>query len=574
MGDFGMRLRTVLFAFLFASAIPAAQAQSNQPEKKDVSETPPDTKAFQNASHLTDPAEKIVALENFKKDIPDSPFVENANLAILGTLAANMPGQTARIREFAKTILSGAKDKKQKGSLSADVAETLLTNKVLLNDAEKYAKTSVDSMNQSQFIADQKAQFAKRAAAAKNEEDRPKPPTDQELIKRFHQSRANRLATLGRIEFELGKTPAALKIVNEAHAADHDQPGAEGTLGEIALQKGDNAQALEYLVAARLAGQSGASTIAALSSAYSKTHNGTTAGLDEMLDAEYRKRFPEPLHLDNYQPTAKRSDRMVLAEVFTGSGCPPCVGADLAFDAAMERYSRKELAVVMYHQHVPRPDPMTNADTQARSKYYAVGGVPTYFIDGGKVDYNGAGRDDTKSVWEHIQKPIEKELDNPAEDKIDVQASVVGNSVKVSATVASVKTESKDLKVHVLLLERELTYSGENGIRFHPMAVRAMGGKDDDGFALDPANPAPVEQVWDLDKISASLKKQLDDYEAKGHRGNPFKFIDKKYQIDRGNLAIVVFIQDAKTKHVLQAAFFDLNPQSPHVTSSNSGEGR
>ena len=569
-----MRLRTVLFAFLFAFAIPAAQAQSNQPEKKDVSETPPDTKAFQNASHLTDPAEKIVALENFKKDFPDSPFVENANLAILGTLAANMPGQTARIREFAKTISSGAKDKKQKGSLSAEIAETLLTNKVLLNDAEKYAKTSVDSMNQSQFIADQKAQFAKRAAAAKNEEDRPKPPTDQELIKRFNQSRANRLATLGRIEFELGKTPAALKIVNEAHAADHDQPGAEGTLGEIALQKGDNAQALEYLVAARLAGQSGGSTIAALSSAYSKTHNGTTAGLDEMLDAEYRKRFPEPLHLDAYKPTAKRSDRMVLAEVFTGSGCPPCVGADLAFDAAMERYSRKELAVVMYHQHVPRPDPMTNSDTQARSKYYAVGGVPTYFIDGSKVDYNGAGRDDTKSVWEHIQKPIEKELDNPAEDKIDVQASVVGNSVKVSATVASVKTESKDLKVHILLLEKELTYSGENGIRFHPMAVRAMGGKDDDGFALDPAAPAPVEQVWDLDKISASLKKQLDDYEAKGHRGNPFKFIDKKYQIDRGNLAVVVFIQDAKTKHVLQAAFVDLNPQSPHVTSSNSGESR
>jgi len=129
--------------------------------------------------------------------------------------------------------------------------------------------------------------------------------------------------------------PAALKVLTEAHAADHDQPGAEGTLGEIALQKGDNAQALEYLVAARLAGQSGPSTVAALSSAYSKTHNGSAAGLDEVLDAEYRKRFPDPLHLDAYKPAAKRSDRLVLAEVFTGSGCPPCVGADLAFDAAM-----------------------------------------------------------------------------------------------------------------------------------------------------------------------------------------------------------------------------------------------
>jgi thiol-disulfide isomerase/thioredoxin len=564
-----MRFRTVLFAL----AISAAHAQSADPDKK-ASDTPPDTKAYQDASHLTDPGAKIVALQDFKKDFPDSPFVENANMAILSTLVAKMPDQTARIRQFAKTLVNGAKDKKEKGSLSAEIAEALLPDKALLNDAEKYAKTSVDLMNQSQFIADQKAQFAKRAAAAKSEEDRPKTPTDQELIKRFNQSRASRLATLGRIEFELGKTPAALKVLAEAHAADHDQPGAEGTLGEIALQKGDNAQALEYLLAARLAGQSGPSTIAALSSAYSKTHNGTTAGLDEMLDAQYRKRFPEPLHLDAYKPTAKRSDRLVLAEVFTGSGCPPCVGADLAFDAAMERYSRSELAVVMYHQHIPRPDPMTNSDNQARLKYYSVGGVPTYFIDGNKVDYNGAGRDATKTVWEHIQQPIEKELNAPAEEKIDVHASVAGNSVKVSAILAVVKSESKDLKVHVLLLEKELTYSGENGIRFHPMVVRAMGGKDDDGFALDPAAPQPVEQVWDLDKISAGLKTQLDEYEAKGHRGNPFKFIEKKFQIDRGNLAVVVFVQDSKNKHILQAAFVDLNPAGPHVTTSSSGEGR
>ena len=69
------------------------------------------------------------------------------------------------------------------------------------------------------------------------------------------------------------------------------------------------------------------------------------------------------MKVEEYHPTEKRSDRLVLAEVFTGAGCPPCVGADLAFDAAMERYSPKDVAVVMYHEHVPRPDPMTNPDT-------------------------------------------------------------------------------------------------------------------------------------------------------------------------------------------------------------------
>jgi hypothetical protein len=104
------------------------------------------------------------------------------------------------------------------------------------------------------------------------------------------------------------------------------------------------------------------------------------------------------------------------------------------------------------------------------------------------------------------------------------------------------------------------------------MVVRAMGGKDDDGFPLEPGAPVSVEQAWDLDQVSAGLKTHLDDYEAKGHRGNSFKFIEKKYRIDRGSLAIVVFVQDAKTKHVLQSAFVDLNPPAAHAATSNAGE--
>jgi hypothetical protein len=34
----------------------------------------------------------------------------------------------------------------------------------------------------------------------------------------------------------------------------------------------------------------------------------------------------------------------------------------------------------------------------------------------------------------------------------------------------------------------------------------------------------------------------------------------------------VVFVQDAKTKHILQAAFVDLNPPAAHTPTSNSGE--
>jgi thiol-disulfide isomerase/thioredoxin len=582
-----MKLRTVLSAILLSFAISAANAQTNEPDKAappadqakpapaaqaPARETPPDTKAFQEANRITEPAKKIEALEKFKKDFPNSTSLISANTNILSTMASKMPDQTARIQKFAKATYQGAKDKKEKGSLAGQIADTLLSNNLLLKDAEKYAKTSLAAMNQADYIADQKAQIAKRAANAVGRGGNPpKPPSDEELVKRFKESRAVRLATLGRIEFKMGKTSAAQKLLDESYVANPNQPAVAAALGEIAAKLGDDPKALDHLITARLSGRAPPSANLALVVVYSKMHNGSAAGLDALLDAEYHKRFPNPVHVEAYKATEKRSDRLVLAEVFTGSGCPPCVGADLAFEAAMERYSRKDLAVVMYHQHVPQPDPMTNPDTQVRSKYYNVTGVPTYAVDGETVKYSGAGREGTKGVFEHIQPPIEKGLETPAEARLTVNASANGNSVNVAVAVDGVKSDSKDLKVHILLLEKELKYSGENGIRFHPMVVRAMGGKDDDGFALAPGAPASFDQAWDLDKVSAGLKAHLDDYEAKGHRGNSFKFSEKKFQIDRGNLAIVVFVQDAKTRHILQSAFVDLNPSAPHVTTDASG---
>jgi thiol-disulfide isomerase/thioredoxin len=584
-----MKLRTVFSTILLSLAISAANAQTTEPDKAAPPadqatpatpataaqttgrETAPDAKALQDASRINDPVKKIEALNKFKKDFPTSASLTTADMDILSTVASRMPDQKARVRTLAKSIYSGAKDKQEKGSLAGRIAETLLTNNLLLKDAEKYAQTSLAAMDQTEYLADQKAQFAKRAAGAAGRGGRGgrggQPLSDEELIKRFKQNRATRVGTLGRIEFKRGKTSVAQKLLDESYGVNPDQPAVVGTLGELAAKQGNNTKAIDYLVTARLSGKAPASANLALAAVYSKMHNGSAAGLDALLDAEYNKRFPNPVHVEAYKATEKRSDRLVLAEVFTGSGCPPCVGADLAFEAAMERYSRKDLAVVMYHQHVPQPDPMTNPDTQARSKYYNVTGVPTYTVDGETVRSSGAGRDGAKGIFDRIQTPIEKGLELAAEARLTVNASASGNSVNVTAAVDGVKSDSKDLKVHILVLEKELKYSGENGIRFHPMVVRAMGGKDDDGFALAPGAPVSFEQAWDLDKVSAGLKAHLDDYEAKGHRGNSFKFSEKKYQIDRGHLAIVVFVQDAKTKHILQSAFVDLNPSAPYVST-------
>jgi thiol-disulfide isomerase/thioredoxin len=542
-------------------AKPAATKPAGDEAKPPARETPPDQKAYNDISKITDPAKKIEGFEKFKKDFPDSAMVQAADAGILSTLANKMPEQTAKIRTQANAMYKAAvaKDKensKKDGAITntraintaAVIAMNLLGANIMLKDAESWSKKSVDMMKLSLYLAEQRVAYTKRKQNV---------PSDEELTKRFKEMRASRLSTFGRVELKLGKTAAAKKILAESYGVNNGETAVAAALGEIAAKEGDNAKALDYLMTAKLSGRIPDSANAAFESVYKKQHNGTLDGLDAALDAEYTKRFPNPVKPEAYKPTDQRTDRIVLGEVFTGAGCPPCVAADLAFDAAMERYGAKNLTVVMYHQHIPRPDPMTNPDTQARAKSYAVSGVPTFVIDGKKT-VGGGGRDNTKNRFDLITKDIDKDLDTASEAHIKVDANLTANAVKVAANVTDVKSDSKDLKVQILLVEKELRYTGENGVRFHPMVVRAMGGEKAEGYTITANGSGTFDANFDLEAVSKALKAHLDDYEAKGHRGETFKFGEKKFQINRNDLAVVVFVQDDKTKHVLQAAYVDL----------------
>lgn len=538
------------FALSAAFAQPADPPKPNPPaaakpaEAPKPPETPPDVKAYRDATRETDPEKKIAALEKFKKDFPESQMRSNADTAILSTLVTKFPAQQARIRKFASATYKAAPEKDKPGT-ALGIANQFLDANLLLKDAESYAKKAVDAMRLSTYLQQQLAAYEKR---------KQEPPSPQELQKRFLAGRASRVATLGRIEVKLGRAEKGRKLLEESYAADPNNPVVQSELGILAAKAGNDAKALEYLIPAKLSGRATREASGALEAVYKKQHNGSAAGLESLLDSEYRKRFPSPLHVEPYKPDPKRTDRVVLAEIFTGSGCPPCAGADLAFDAAMERYPRKDFAVLMYHQHIPRPDPMTNPESQDRAKAYKVGGVPTFAIDG-KTTVGGGPRDAAKSVYARFNPTIEKDLDSPAEAHITVGARLEGKTVSVNATVRGVKPDAKDVKVFIALAEKELRYNGENGIRFHPMVVRSIKSFDLAGDSY--------RQTFDLDAISKAIKDHLDDYEAKGHRGESFKFLEKKYQIAPNDLAVVVFVQENESKHILQAAYVDLSGEAP-----------
>jgi hypothetical protein len=152
---------------------------------------------------------------------------------------------------------------------------------------------------------------------------------------------------------------------------------------------------------------------------------------------------------------------------------------------------------------------------------------------------------------------IEKSLESYSEAALRISAMQQGSVLKVKVTVDNVRSSSSHLRLHLALVEDEVRYTSVNGLRFHPMVVRAMAGERAAGFALKADKPSTFEQTFELQNIEAAIKAYLDDYELNG-RTLPTKFDVKKHEIDRNRLSLVTFIQDNQTKKILQAIYLKL----------------
>lgn len=546
-------------------------------------EQPPDVKAYSTIAKITDPQKRLDALQKFVADFPKSSRVGMAENQILDTLIKSFPDQEERILTQAKKIIAAAPVKRgsspvpgmavgTRESVCNSIAAKLVEAGILLDQAEEFARQGISLLDEKQYIEEQKESFARmkklaeeaaarRAATGKSAPpaaSEMKEPTEEELAKRFQRIMASRTATLGQIYLKKGKFDEAAKILKKSYDTDPALIAATTGLAELAARDGNYEAAVNYYASAALTGRMSAAARKQFEAAYAKIHNGTLNGLEELLDARYRKEYPPPLTVERYKPAAARPNRLVLSEIFTGSGCPPCVAADLAFEAAMNRYSTSELAILMYHLHIPQPDPITNPSTQARAKLYKVNAVPSMYIDGVTDGRGGGTRENTKSVYERVNPMIEKQLEVPPAAQLKLEASQTGSSVLVRAKVDQVKSESKVLKLQIVLVEKEVRYTGENGNRFHPMVVRSLAGPDAGGFPVDAEKGTSVEYSFDLPKITAELKAHLDDYETNGRHGK-ITFRKKMHEIDPRDLAVVAFVQDESSKNVLQTAFVDLN---------------
>ena len=266
--------------------------------------------------------------------------------------------------------------------------------------------------------------------------------------------------------------------------------------------------------------------------------NGNMEGFQQKLEAKQREL---PFHPEHFKPDKPWQGQVVLAELFTGSECPPCVGADVGFDALLDAYPSQYLAVLEYHLHIPRPDPLTNHATVERAKFYNCRSTPSTFFNGESKFGGGGDRSAGERKFDQYSQGIQPLIYAVPETKLQLKASLKGDQVEI-AYQSSANLDNADY--NIALVQKEQKFAGGNGILFHKMVVREFLTATADGKKV----------VINLSESEKKAAQHLSEYE----KTNSIAFSEKPYQIDRSQLGVVFFVQDRETKKVYNAIFVDV----------------
>jgi hypothetical protein len=266
--------------------------------------------------------------------------------------------------------------------------------------------------------------------------------------------------------------------------------------------------------------------------------HGKPDGFEAALEARLKALPYEP---EPFKAPAAWKGKAVLAELFTGSECPPCVGADLGFDGLIDSYPAKCLAILEYHLPIPRPDPMMNPATKLRQDYYGINSTPTVIIDGNKDATGGGSRGMAEGKYKQYKAQIDARLVADPGLNLKVKAKRAGDTIKVEYDFDKAVPGAE---YQVVLVQGEEKYQGSNGLGFHKLVVR-------DIVTVDPA--AARQTAFDLAASEQKADQYLTEFENTSPRFRGFKFPERHSKIDRANLKIVFFAQDKDTKKVLNA---------------------
>ena len=528
----------------------------------------PEQVAYNGAMAMKDPFDKIEALQRIRTGWPKSNFLSMVDNSLLDLLVNNCPDRDAEIGDtFDRIVKRTASD----AAIRAGSAQTqlillerpvrvLLEKKLFLEKAQAAVESVMASIDPIKFIQAE----IDRAKMLKQPE-----PTANAVLSRLKDTRGQGSELLGLIYAAKGD-PRAEATLSETLAANPSRSQVALELARLKARGGDEAAALDYYLVAALGVKLKTDDNKAMQDLFVKLR-GPGADLESYLDGVYHKMLPNPITPTKWTATPARSTRLVVAEAFTGSACGPCVSESLAFQALLERYPEADVASLAYHVHIPGPDPMTTSWSTGRKNFYEVKGVPTFNVDGALVKLGGGPRVNTEPVYADYVKAIDKALETPARANVSVTAALRGEAIDVKAAMSQIAEDAKGLTLHVVLAERKLRFSGENGIRFHEMVVRSMAGKDGAGIPIadptDRSSEITQTHTFDIGAIRSDITSSLEAEIAKRRKTEstststtPREYLAEgraMTDLNRRELVVIAFLQDSK-KQILQAARVDV----------------
>jgi hypothetical protein len=224
--------------------------------------------------------------------------------------------------------------------------------------------------------------------------------------------------------------------------------------------------------------------------------------------------------------------RMSLVEIVTSATCSPCVAANEYFGTATNTdFYRQRSAVIKYHAWVPLPTDslwlLTQAWARPRIIYlfdpipYTNVSAPNAWVDGGTAGNTGV-------KWMHA---LDQAIPVAAEAKIELTKQDISGGASLSIKVTGLTgTAYSDLRLHTVVTETNIAYRNINGETVHYDVMRTML-PDADGEAITMA------------------QHQAQTYQRTVLLGDGWV---------KDNCSVIVFVQSASSKHVLQAAKISL----------------
>ena len=259
--------------------------------------------------------------------------------------------------------------------------------------------------------------------------------------------------------------------------------------------------------------------------------------LDDLVDNEYvRFRFAYGsdgssdaggIAFDNIRISER--EHLVLLEHFTNANDERSKEAGNTINNIVQN-NRDDIVTISYHTSFPSPDRFNELNTAgpaARVFYYGINSVPWSLLNGGTQEAGSFDHSDHELRRKDI---ILRSLIDPG-FSISVSTNQFDDELNIRAEIISlIDQEVPDLTLHLAIIETEIASSviGLQGEHIFRNVVRRL---------LPDAGGTPISPTW--------KRNQAEIYDFNWTIENIF---------DPGNLAIVVFVQNERTRQIYQSA--------------------